>query len=392
MEENQKKKQKQVMFGIIGIAILLIGIVGVTYAFFNYTRTGQANTIRTGRIYFNADQGNSTVTLDNLFPISQTGTITASTPGVGSVKLHITGDTTYTQGVEYLIEAADVTGNGQTALPISIAISYAPTAAAAEQPANSIGTADDSYFTNRGGTTALYKLLSTGSISEGEDILVGYIAPNTAIDGELTILAYLDASNIAITDTYPEKTVYTVKTAGYSADTCETALGEYADKAEVCESAETLQTAINAGSLTAQITALENAGLVTEYTDGTTSDWVHGRTVFTTEQWNALQASGVSFKIRATANEGTWVSEPPTLTLGDDTIALPAGTTTITSNSTGTVTCQSSDTTIATCSVSGTTVTVTGVAEGNATITVNQAATTTYGAITKKFAVRVQNS
>ena len=68
-QNNQQRKNKQLMLSIIGIAILVVGLVGVTYAFFNYTRTGARNTIRTGRIYFNAEQGD-TVTLSNLFPIS----------------------------------------------------------------------------------------------------------------------------------------------------------------------------------------------------------------------------------------------------------------------------------------------------------------------------------
>ena len=258
MEQRINKERK--VFVIIISLIFVVFLIGMTYAFFNYTRTGTSNVIKTGRIYFNADQGNNTVTLSDLFPISvgENETVTASTPGVGSLKLHIEGDTTYTEGVEYLIEAVEVAGNGNTSLPISIDISYAATSVEQGQDPNVIGTADKDYFTNRGGNTSRYKLLSTGSISEGEDILVGYIAPgNTGIDGELTILAYLDADNIAITDTYDE------------------------DEPETD-------------------------------TNGTTTNWVDGRTVFTTEEWNALQATGVSFKIKATANEGTWVEPIPT--------------------------------------------------------------------------------
>ena len=311
---EQQRKNRQVMLTIIGVAILVIGLVGVTYAFFNYTRTGARNTIRTGRIYFNAEQGN-TVTLSNLFPIStEEEEPTASTPGVGSLSLHVTGDTTYEGGVEYLLTAVNVTGNNaNVALPISIDITYAPTAAQAGDPANTIGTADDNYFTSRGSSTSVYKVLSNGLISEGQDLVVGYIAPNTAIDGTLTILAYIDASNIAITDTYPERTVYTVNTTGYTAAACETALAGNENASTICATTTSLQTELDSTSSTltpAQITALENAGLVTEYTDGTTSTWVNNRTVFTTEQWNALQASGVSFQIRAVAQEGTWVPAP----------------------------------------------------------------------------------
>jgi len=302
-------KTKQQMFIVIGVFALVMMLGTVTFAFFNYTRTGTTNTIKTGRIYFNTDQGNNVVTLSDLFPISvgPTDTITASTPGVGSLKLHITGDTSYANGIEYLIETVDVQGNGATALPISIDISYSQTTS------HVIGTADENYFTNRGGATSRYKLLSTGTISEGEDILVGYIAPGaTGIDGELTILAYLDADNIAITDTYPSGVVREV-VENYDTTACQTALTGDATAQALCSNADNLQAAIEGDTPTlsaAQLSALINAGVITEYTNGTTSTWVDGRTVFTTEEWNALQATGVSFKIKATAQEGTWVPAP----------------------------------------------------------------------------------
>ena len=253
MEENQqmqqKRKDKQIKLMIIGIAVLVVGLVGVTYAFFNYTRTGAANNITTGRIYFNTEQGDE-VTLSNLFPITASGEVTAATPGVGSAVIHITGNTTYEQGIEYLVKSVDVTGMGSTPLPISIAVSYAATG-----EVNAIGSANDSYFTVRGGNTSYYKILSTDAISEGANLLVGYIAPGqTGIDGELTIMAYLDADNIAITDTVS---------------------GEEPASAE--------------------------------YINGTTEDWIQGRTVFSTDEWNALAQNGVSFRIRVEANEGTWV-------------------------------------------------------------------------------------
>lgn len=399
---EQQKKNRQIMLTIIGVAVLIVGLVGVTYAFFNYTRTGTANAIKTGRINFNADQDGQ-VTLSDLFPITvpQGTSVTASTPGVGSLALHITGDTSYEEGIEYLIEAVDVTSSGQSELPISIQIAYAPTTVEQGQDPNVIGTADDDYFTNRGGNTSRYKLLSTGAISEGKDILVGYIAPgNTGIDGTLTILAYLDASNIAITDTFPEGTIHTVN-ENFDATACETVLTEVTNASTYCASSTALQGAIDNGNLTtAQITLLVNAGMVTEYTDGTTTEWVHGRTVFTTEQWNALQATGVSFKIKATANEGTWVTNPGSATLSlspaSGTIDMSSATTTtstITTNGNGTLSCASSDNTIATCAIANNTLTITGVADGTATITVTEAAGTLYGtAATATYEVTVTNT
>ena len=48
---------------IIVTLLLTLGLLsltlGVTVAFFNYTRTGLSNTFSTGRIYFNSNQNNT---------------------------------------------------------------------------------------------------------------------------------------------------------------------------------------------------------------------------------------------------------------------------------------------------------------------------------------------
>ena len=317
MEQRNNGDNKKAIFIMVGVALLVISLVGATYAFFNYTRTGNANNIRTGRIAFNAEQGDE-VTLSDLFPISATGEITPETPGVGSVVIHVTGDTNYTGGLEYLVKAVNVTSaSGGTSLPISINISY-------ENNGNgtTIGTSDDNYFTNRGSTSSLYKVLSTDTISEGQNLVVGYIAPGaTGIDGNIVIMAYLDASSIAITDTYPDVTYYEVNdnlTSTQISDCVSYLSGINATNA-FCEGTGTIsnsgddvtfQEALDSGLITAaQKTYLVNQGIIHElYTDGTDTTWVDGRTVLTTDEWNALSSGGVSFQVKVEANEGVWVN------------------------------------------------------------------------------------
>ena len=72
---------RKIILSIIGIAILVIGLVGVTYAFFNYTRTGSANTIRVGRVSFVTNQS-QTINLTNVFPIDSDDVGTAAYPYV----------------------------------------------------------------------------------------------------------------------------------------------------------------------------------------------------------------------------------------------------------------------------------------------------------------------
>ena len=45
-------KTKKQMFALIGSFLLVIMLGTVTYAFFNYTRTGAMNVIQVGRISF----------------------------------------------------------------------------------------------------------------------------------------------------------------------------------------------------------------------------------------------------------------------------------------------------------------------------------------------------
>ena len=254
-QENQQRDQqlnqsmqndKKVRLMILGVAILVIGLVGITYAFFNYTRTGTANTIKVGRIAFNSNQTDS-VNLTNVFPISSTAALTDTT-NTDEAVITITGDTTYPNGVEYLVKVVNVqntvgTGANQKYVPIKIMVSAS----------NGLGTSDADYFTDRGSTTSYYKVLSDGTVENDGKILVGYIASGqTGINGTVTIKAYLDSDNVKISDTYD----------GTESDNM-----------------------------------------------GTTNEWVGGKVVLTTAEWNSLQASGVSFQVRVEANEGVWVPE-----------------------------------------------------------------------------------
>ena len=247
MESNKKT-----MLTIIGVAILVIGLVGVTYAFFNYTRTGTRNIIKTGRIYFNSEQDTS-INLTNMFPIDVTNGIPNDNTKVGTITINVVGDTTYDEGIEYLVSAVNVSNSvGNKSVPISIDVSV--TNNSGNNPATTLGTSDDRYYTNRGGNSSIYKVLSKDTISNNDQLLVGYITKGaTGIDGNIVIKAYLDKAKVAITDTYD---------------------GNETDNM------------------------------------GTTNNWVGDRVTFTTGEWNSLQANGVSFQVKVEANEGIWVEEP----------------------------------------------------------------------------------
>ncbi len=235
-----KKKMITLMlvFGLLSITL------GVSMAFFNYTRIGGANNLRTGSINFRSSQ-NTSLNLTNVFPISREEALNDNSEN-NSITINIEGDTTYQDGIEYLlsITESNIEVNNKK-VPISLIIT----------PDN-LGDSDEDYFTNRGGSSSIYKKMFE-SVEEDNQILVGYIAGNdNGINGSVTIKAFIDSDKVAISDTYD---------------------------------------------------GTESGNM------GTTTDWVNNRTVFTTDEWRSLSSSGLSFKIKVEANEGIWVEEQQTI-------------------------------------------------------------------------------
>ena len=65
LDENKRKK-----IIILALIILIALVLGTTYAFYNYTRTGPENKISTGVITFNF-QDSGPLSISNQFPISE---------------------------------------------------------------------------------------------------------------------------------------------------------------------------------------------------------------------------------------------------------------------------------------------------------------------------------
>ena len=190
---------KRVMLSIIGVAVLLIAVVGVTYSFFNYTRVGAINNIGTGRIYFTSSQS-GTLNVTNVFPIKESE-LDPST--LDEVTINIQGDTTYESGEEYLISLTEL---NNTINAKNIPLNYIATV-------SNVGTSSDTYWESRGGNSSIYTLNALGHVEEDKTVLVGYIkSGETGINGNIKIKAYVDADRIAISDTYhpehPETDTY----------------------------------------------------------------------------------------------------------------------------------------------------------------------------------------
>ena len=334
-------RSKKQMFIVVGVFTLMLMLVTTTYAFFNYTRTGSANTIKVGRISFKSTQGTA-INLTNMFPIDASEGIPDDATKVGTVSINVTGDTTYGGGIEYLVSAVNVNNiiNGKN-LPVSVAVDYSPNGDGKE-----IGTEDSDYFDNRGGNSSIYKVLM-GSTIRADKLLVGYIAPGAkGIDGNITIKAYLDKNLIAISDTYPPgyNYKYTYDEYEYNQNSSEEVISNCTQHIEnfyvshgwdiYLEDGETYEAFCRGtGSLDGYgivesagyhvlydetIEYLKTLGIInqtsysgyTSWNDETTDEWVNNRKVFTTDEWNSLQENGVSFQIKVEANEGIWVDNP----------------------------------------------------------------------------------
>ena len=102
MNENSSK---QVLLSVLGIAVLVVAVVGVSFAFFTYSKTGEKNnTLTTGNIFFNFTEGNA-INLTNQFPMADTAGEALAAAQNGALTFHVVGYDSSKKGIEYTIYA-----------------------------------------------------------------------------------------------------------------------------------------------------------------------------------------------------------------------------------------------------------------------------------------------
>ena len=104
MNENSSK---QVLLSVLGIAVLVVAVVGVSFAFFTYSKTGEKNnTLTTGNIFFNFTEGNA-ITLTNEFPRTDTSGEALTEAQNGALTFHVVGYDSSEKGIEYTVYALE---------------------------------------------------------------------------------------------------------------------------------------------------------------------------------------------------------------------------------------------------------------------------------------------
>ena len=71
MNENNSNSSKQILISILGVAILIVAVVGISFAAFTYVGNGEkTNTITTGTITMSYTEDTNGITLSNALPMT----------------------------------------------------------------------------------------------------------------------------------------------------------------------------------------------------------------------------------------------------------------------------------------------------------------------------------
>lgn len=104
MNENSSK---QVLLSVLGIAVLVVAVVGVSFAFFTYSKAGEKNnTLTTGSIFFNFTEGTA-LYLTNQFPVTDTQaqSLTVGDGESDVLDFSVVGYDTSATGIDYTVTA-----------------------------------------------------------------------------------------------------------------------------------------------------------------------------------------------------------------------------------------------------------------------------------------------
>lgn len=162
---NNNNSSKQILLSVLGVAILVVAVVGISFAAFSYSKTGEKeNTITTGTITMSYTEGKNGITLTDALPITDGAGKALSAEGQYfdfTVNAKIVGKGT--TKIDYVITATEVT----TSLPSTGVKAYltSNTDATVELAPTIVSTLPLTESGNSAGAPVGEHILKSGSIS-----------------------------------------------------------------------------------------------------------------------------------------------------------------------------------------------------------------------------------
>ena len=173
---EKKSSSKQVLLSVLAVAILVVAVVGVSFAFFTYSKQGETvNTITTGTLVFSYNEPENGILLEDAVPMSDEDAKTTLTSGRNVFDFTVTSTINGNATINYEITAKESTNQSDIGTLESkyVKVSLDKVAGGSETPVKAATYYDDLTA----GTIATGdKLLGTGSAtnSNGSPVTTTY--------------------------------------------------------------------------------------------------------------------------------------------------------------------------------------------------------------------------
>ena len=173
---EKKSSSKQVLLSVLAVAILVVAVVGVSFAFFTYSKQGETvNTITTGTLVFSYNEPENGILLEDAVPMSDEDAKTTLTSGRNVFDFTVTSTINGNATINYEITAKESTDQSDIGTLESkyVKVSLDKVAGGSETPVKAATYYDDLTA----GTIATGdKLLGTGSAtnSSGSAVTTTY--------------------------------------------------------------------------------------------------------------------------------------------------------------------------------------------------------------------------
>ena len=118
--KENKSNSKQILLSVLGVAILVVAVVGISFAAFTYSKAGETvNTISTGTITMSYDEATNGIDIENAVPTADADGMVLSADNEKfdfTVTAKITGSTTINYEV-VAVKANDADADVSTLVP-----------------------------------------------------------------------------------------------------------------------------------------------------------------------------------------------------------------------------------------------------------------------------------